>query len=174
MKAVPHSRNVVFTVGNELRGDDAVGPLLAQMLEDNPITGWEVIDGSSVPENHVHAVRRFSPERVLVVDAADMGLAPGEVRRVKEGDVARQFLMSTHSLPLSFLLAELKESVPCVDFLGVQPRDTSFMAPVTPQVQEAVARLYAWLRHGGDINHFAPCIDEPVPGGAVRDTAQER
>jgi hydrogenase 3 maturation protease len=141
---------VLFTVGNELRGDDAAGPLLARLLEEGPVDGWEVIDGASVPENHVHAVRRLKPGRVVVVDAADMGLSVGEIRRLSEKDVAQHFLMTTHSLPLSFVLESLKESITEVEFLGIQPQSTAFLAPVSPQVEEAVRLLYAWLQTGGD------------------------
>jgi hydrogenase 3 maturation protease len=143
-------RQVVFTVGNELRGDDAAGPLLARLLEEGPLEGWDVIDGSSVPENHVHAVRRLNPTRVVVVDAADMGLPVGEIRRIDERDVAQHFLMTTHSLPLSFVLASLKESITDVEFVGIQPRNTDFLAPVSPRIREAVESLYLWLREGGD------------------------
>ncbi|MDR0501028.1 MAG: hydrogenase maturation peptidase HycI [Coriobacteriales bacterium] len=146
--------NVVFTVGNELRGDDAAGPSLAELLERKPVTGWEVVDGSSVPENHVHAVRRLKPTRVLVVDAAEMGLMPGDVRRLSQELVASQFLMTTHSLPLSFLLESLKESVTEVEFLGIQPKDTSFLAPMCSEVAGAVTFIYDWLNSGANIEYF--------------------
>jgi hydrogenase 3 maturation protease len=150
---------VVFTVGNELRGDDAAGSLLAQKLEETPVPGWEVIDGSSVPENHVHAVRRLKPTRVVVVDAADMGIEPGGVRRLKQEQVAEQFLITTHSLPLSFLLESLKESITEVEFVGIQPKDTSFMGPVCPQIEVAVNELYQWLCDSADINDF-DCVND--------------
>lgn len=36
---------LVIAVGNEMMGDDGAGPLLARLMEENPIPGWEVIDG---------------------------------------------------------------------------------------------------------------------------------
>ena len=47
------SGKVVLTVGAVLRGDDAVGPLLAKMLEDDPIEGWDVLDGGQMPEDYL-------------------------------------------------------------------------------------------------------------------------
>lgn len=149
------SCSVLFTVGNELRGDDGAGPFLARMLETDPLRGWHVIDGSSVPENHVHAVRRLRPGRVVVVDAADMGIAPGEIRLIDEDEVGKHFLMTTHSLPLSFVLSALKESVPQVDFLGVQPKETSFFAAMTTPVHQAVEKLYGWIRDGANLSEFS-------------------
>ena len=45
------SKQVVFTVGNSLRGDDGAGSLLAELLQAEPAPDWVVIDGGSAPEN---------------------------------------------------------------------------------------------------------------------------
>ncbi|MDR1015087.1 MAG: hydrogenase maturation peptidase HycI [Coriobacteriales bacterium] len=144
------SGRVVFTVGNVLRGDDAVGPLLAKMLEHDPAPGWTVVDGGQMPEDELAVVRRMRPDFLLLVDAADMGDAAGTIRELDEEDVATGFLMTTHSLPMTFLLGNLKESCEEMTFLGIQPGDTSFFAPLTPPVRQAVESLYAWLQKGGD------------------------
>src|SRR5699024_12048969 len=102
------SRKVVLTVGAVLRGDDAVGPFLAKLLQEDPVDGWEVVDGGQTPEDEMAVVRRMSPDVLLVVDAAQMGEEPGTVKVVDEECVARDFLITTHSLPLSFLLGELR------------------------------------------------------------------
>ena len=83
-----------------LRGDDAAGPLLAKMLEDDPIEGWDVLDGGQMPEDYLSVVRRKEPDVLVMVDAAVMGLAAGSLRVLTEDDVARDFMMTTHSLPL--------------------------------------------------------------------------
>jgi hydrogenase 3 maturation protease len=144
------SGRVVFTVGNVLRGDDAAGPLLAKMLEGDPVEGWSVVDGGQTPEDELAVVRRLQPDFLLLVDAADMGEAVGAIRELDEEDVVTDFLMTTHSLPMTFLLGNLRESCGELLFLGVQPGDTSFFAPLTPPVRQAVESLYAWLQKGGD------------------------
>ncbi|MDR1082895.1 MAG: hydrogenase maturation peptidase HycI [Coriobacteriales bacterium] len=148
------SGRVVFTVGSVLRGDDAAGPLLAKMLENNPAEGWTVIDGGQTPEDELAVVRRMQPDFLLLVDAADMGEAVGTVCALDEDDVMTDFLMTTHSLPMTFLLGNLRESCRELLFLGIQPGDTSFFAPLTPPVRQAVESLYAWLREGGDVREF--------------------
>ena len=50
-------KKLVLTVGNEMMGDDAAGPHLAQMLRRNPLENWDVLNGGSVPENLLHKVR---------------------------------------------------------------------------------------------------------------------
>src|SRR5512141_1028477 len=94
---------LVFTVGNEMMGDDAAGPLLARKLEESPLDGWDVIDGGSSPENYVFKIRDLAPSEVLIVDSADMELEPGDVRHIDQDAIGALFLMTTHSLPLNYL-----------------------------------------------------------------------
>lgn len=142
---------VVFTVGNVLMGDDGAGPLLAELLEAESADGWTVIDGGSAPENVMHAVRRDAPERVVLVDAADMQLPAGEVRRIDKAQVAGSFLITTHAIPLDVLVASLEETVPEVTFVGIQPQRVEFFATMTPAVRSAVTDLHKRFRDGRDV-----------------------
>ncbi|CAH2605568.1 hydrogenase 3 maturation protease (plasmid) [Rhodovastum atsumiense] len=144
------TRGLVLTVGNSLMGDDGAGPLLAELLEAEPAEGWSVIDGGATPENVMHAVRAEAPERVLLVDAADMQLEPGAVRRIGEGDVARQFLINTHAIPLDVLIASIRETVPHVTFVGIQPVRVTFFGEMTPAVRAAVEDLHRRLVAGDE------------------------
>jgi hydrogenase 3 maturation protease len=146
--------DVVFTVGNSLRGDDGAGPLLAELLEATPAAGWTVINGEASPENHTHRVRALRPDRVLIVDAADMQLAAGEVRRLDENCVAEHFLMTTHAIPLNFLIASLKETIPEIMFLGVQPQATGFCAAMSQAVRIAVGMIHQKLVRGEGLELF--------------------
>jgi hydrogenase 3 maturation protease len=145
---------VIFTVGNDMRGDDGAGPLLAQLLEAEPAPGWAVVDGEASPENHLHRIRALSPGHVLIVDAADMGEEPGTIRLIDENCVADQFLITTHAIPLNFLIASLKESVSEIAFLGIQPRHTDFLVPMTEQVRQSIEALHRSLVDGFDIGTF--------------------
>lgn len=146
---------VVLTVGNSMMGDDGAGPLLAELMQRQPIPGWVVIDGGSAPENHAHEVRALAPAQVIVVDAADMGLAPGEVRLVDDACIADMFFMTTHNLPLNFLIEGLREDVPEVRFLGVQPGIVAFSFPMSEAVRDAVTAIHATLAAGGDATAWA-------------------
>ncbi|MFO7172950.1 MAG: hydrogenase maturation peptidase HycI [Bacillota bacterium] len=139
---------LVMTVGNELMGDDAAGPLLARRLSEAPIPGWTVLDCGPVPENHLHRVREMAPDLVVVVDACEMGLPPGSVRRIPEGRIAGEFFLTTHRLPLSFVLGALRELGAEVLLVGIQPRAVAFGLPVSPEVERAVAEVYEGLRAG--------------------------
>lgn len=151
---------LVFTVGNRLMGDDAAGPLLAERLLRDPLPAWDVLDGGSAPENLLHVVRGLAPQRLLLVDAADMDLAPGELRFIEGGKLEDPFLMTTHTLPLSYLVQALEEFVPRVDLLGIQPDLVAFGYPVSPAVMDAVERLYTSLSQGDLAWHHLPLPSE--------------
>jgi hydrogenase 3 maturation protease len=141
-------KGLVITVGNELMGDDGAGPLLARLLEREQLPGWEVIDGGSAPENSLYRVRDLKPEVIVVVDACEMDLEPGSIRLVSERDIASQFILSTHRLPLSFFISALKELVPNVYFVGIQPAIVAFGLPISPEIRQAVETVYQKLKTG--------------------------
>jgi len=148
---VMFTEQVILTVGNGMMGDDAAGPMLSSLLQQAPAPGWQVVDGGSAPENVLHRVRAIAPQRVLVVDATEMELAPGEVRLVDDRMIAEQFIITTHDMPLSFMAA-LRESVPEVHLLGIQPSLVAFGYPVSAAVQAAVTDVHARLRNGASFD----------------------
>ncbi|POZ60843.1 hydrogenase maturation peptidase HycI [Chromobacterium alticapitis] len=138
--------DLILAVGNSMMGDDGAGPMLADLMKQKPLAGWEVEDGGSAPENAAHRIAARAPRRVVLVDAADMGLAPGEIRRVPPEALAEMFIMSTHDLPLSFLMERLAQTAQQVEFVGIQPDLVAFYCPMTEPVRQAVDTLYAALR----------------------------
>ncbi|MGR4050942.1 hydrogenase maturation peptidase HycI [Kosakonia cowanii] len=145
--------DVLLCVGNSMMGDDGAGPLLAEICAAKPAGEWLVIDGGSAPESDVAAIRDLRPTRLLLVDATDMGLNPGEIRVVNPDDIADMFMMTTHNMPLNYLIDQLKEDVGEVIFLGIQPDIVGFCYPMTPPVKAAVETIYqrldGWQGQGG-------------------------
>jgi hydrogenase 3 maturation protease len=56
--------------------------------------------------------------------------------------------MTTHTLPLSFLIEALREFVPRVDLIGIQPGVIAFGFPMSEEVRLAVEQVYADLQNG--------------------------
>lgn len=137
--------NVVLAVGNSMMGDDGAGPLLAELMTETPIEGWTVVNGGSAPENVTHQIRALKPNRLVIVDATDMELTPGDIRIVNPDDIAEMFFMSTHNMPLNFLIDQLREDIDEVIFLGVQPDVVMFYFPMTEKVTQAVHVIYQRL-----------------------------
>jgi len=141
-------KGLVLAVGNSLMGDDGAGPLLAELMKEKPIQGWDVIEGELVPENMVHLLRDRSPQRVLVVDASDMDLPPGTTCLINDDMLADPFFITTHTLPLTFLIEAIRDFVPKVDLLGIQPELIAFGYPMSSSVRGAVHQLYLQLAAG--------------------------
>ncbi|HFJ4329832.1 hydrogenase maturation peptidase HycI [Serratia liquefaciens] len=145
--------DVLLCVGNCMMGDDGAGPLLAELCADHPPAGWQVIDGGAAPENDIGHIRELRPDRLVIVDATDMGLAPGETRVIDEKDIAAMFIMTTHNLPLNFLIDQLREDIAEITFIGIQPEVVAFYYPISAAVKQAVTvlhqRLFHWADNGG-------------------------
>jgi hydrogenase 3 maturation protease len=139
-------KKLVLTVGNGMMGDDGAGALLARMLSDAPLNDWEVLNGGSAPENLLYQVRALAPEYILVVDAADMDLPAGMIRRIQDNCLDDPFLLTTHTLPLTYLIQSLREFAPQVELLGIQPEIVAFGYPISPAVKQAVAQVYEDLK----------------------------
>lgn len=63
------------------------------------------------------------------------------------------FIMTTHNMPLSFLIDQLRADIPDITFIGIQPEVVAFYYPIGPAVQQAVKTLHQrlghWQAHGG-------------------------
>ncbi len=134
---------VLLGVGNPLARDDAVGVWVAERLEAE---GWVSIPARQAPENFLGKIERLSPELLVVVDAVEMGLPPGEIRRIP-AERAESLWGSTHSLPLTFLLSRLGERCRVV-FIGIQPKDLSLGDGLSPEVREGAERLLRIIEEG--------------------------
>ena len=137
-------------------GDDGAGPYLYQLLTENPLSDWEVIDGGSAPENVAHQIRQLRPKRLLIVDAADMELPPGKIRIIDKDAIAELFFVSTHNMPLNFLIEQLEEDIAEIVFVGIQPDLVSFGFPMTETVRDSVQFLYDFLREGRTLDEIPP------------------
>ena len=72
---------VVFAIGNPSRGDDAIGPVLAERLEAAGLTGVEVILDFQLQIEH--ALDLEGRRLAVFVDAAVDAAAPYELRQVQ-------------------------------------------------------------------------------------------
>ena len=137
------AERVLIGVGNPLGRDDGVGVYVAQALSGAP--GWRVIPAGPFLENALGLVKRERPELLVIVDAANMGLPPGEFRRLPL-ESAPRMLGSTHGLPLDFLLGLLKDAAREVTLVGIQPRDLSLGQGLTPEVRKGADELISLLQ----------------------------
>lgn len=145
------TRIAIVGIGNTLRSDDAAGILVARRLKVSrlfrDLETVLVIDAGHAPENSTAALRQFSPDLVLLIDAAEMGEEPGSVR-VIEMDEIEGLSASTHSLPLSMLARYLNLECKCdVTLLGIQPASIDLGESVGGEVLNAVDAIVEVVRN---------------------------
>ncbi|HZW03793.1 MAG TPA: hydrogenase maturation peptidase HycI [Anaerolineaceae bacterium] len=141
----PSERLAVVGIGSELNGDDAAGVLVVRALRAvlQGDADLLLIDAGPAPENFTGSLRRFGPDRVLLVDAADMGAEPGEVAYVPWQE-SEGFSASTHTLPISVFGEYIAGELGCeVALIGIQPAHLDFDRPVSAAVQAAVRAVAA-------------------------------
>jgi len=107
-------------IGNRDGGDDAIGPYVADRLKND----FTVLDCGTTPENYTSVVKKHNPKNLVIIDAAEMNLNPGEVRIVPKEKIG-VMTISTHGIPVSVLIGYLERSVENIVFIGIQPETMS-------------------------------------------------
>ena len=154
-------RIVIMGIGNELRADDAAGVLVARrLLACECVTEKEdrirVVQAEHAPENATWELRGFAPHLILLVDAAEMGEAPGTIRWIEMENI-EGMSASTHSLPLSMLSRYLVLEFNCpVALLGIQPASNDLGEPVGAEVLHAVDEIVDGILDGICKTEFSP------------------
>ena len=139
---------LVIGLGNSLRGDDGVGVRVAQILAAQALPDdVEVVDGGTQGLGIVNLME--GRQRVILVDAADVGIDSGEFVRFTL-DEARLLgddrHLSVHAAGLrdALLLAQALEVLPDeVVIFGVQPVNLEWDSTLSPQVEAALPSLVA-------------------------------
>ena len=142
-KAEKPVRLAVLGIGHELCGDDAVGVRLAGMLR--PLAAGKervlVIEAGPAPENFTGPLRRFQPDLVLLVDAAQLDGRPGAIGWLDLQSTGGMSA-SSHTLPLHILVSYLVAELGCqVALIGIQPEQTFADGPLTARVQAAAQEV---------------------------------
>jgi hydrogenase 3 maturation protease len=143
-----HNEIIFLCIGNEMRGDDAVGPLIAQNLAQifNEQKDIKVINAETVPENYTGLIRKENPSHIIFIDAVEMKLNPGHIRLVYRDEIA-DYSISTHAMPLSFMIKYLESFTDAkILLIGIQPKNIEMSHPISEEVKKSVYRLTRILK----------------------------
>jgi hydrogenase maturation protease len=134
---------LLLGMGNPMRGDDAIGHLLAESLESLDTEGFRAHAVGTAIENAMSWIRQTAGGAVLLVDAVfDESLAEGSWAFYPQ-EMLDSMCHSTHSIPLSMLISFWQNEIPGLQvyFLGVGIRNNSEMAPLSPALQQTLSSL---------------------------------
>lgn len=154
---------VVIGCGNILRGDDAAGPILIRQLYTRGVPdGVRLVDGGTAGMDVAFAMR--GAERVVIVDAAATGAAPGTIYRVPASEIEDPPPMDglhshnfrwDHALSLAHWLLG-PECPTDITVLLVEGESYEPGAPLSPVVDQAVGKIADLV-----VEHF-PCDDDSL------------
>jgi hydrogenase 3 maturation protease len=143
---------VIMGIGNELKGDDAIGIYVVKKLmrhfnKDGEIINIKnlyLINAGTVPDFFTDILKEIKPTHILIVDCALMDKEVGEVKIIKEDEIIN-YSFSTHTLPLSIIVKYLKKFINAeIIILGIQPKIIDF-CPISEEVKLSGDKLVEML-----------------------------
>ncbi len=136
---------MIVTAGNSLRNDDGVGPFIAAGLKQFKNNKFILVDAGMTPENSIDEVISARPGKVVFIDAADFGGAPGEIRIVPEESIS-DFTLSTHVFPLSAIARIAGEDTgAAVFFICIQITNASLGETICKEVLNSARLIIDFL-----------------------------
>lgn len=143
---VPMKPILILGLGNPLCGDDGVGCEIVQALAGRALPpDVEVMDGGTPGIGLLNLLE--GRRRVILVDAAEMGRAPGSVARFRPDEARLGGSAGGSSLHRSgagaalALARALDLTLPELVVFGVQPARVGWGLGLSPEVQAVVAHV---------------------------------
>lgn len=138
----------IVGVGSDIMQDDKAGVDVSLSLEkkfgqENPRV--RVFTTYTTPENFTKDIMDFRPDHIVIVDAADLGIKPGEIINLPI-DRITDFSVGTHKLSLVMMIRFLKETFnPSFSVIAIQYKSIELGEKMTREVKFAVKKVTAFL-----------------------------
>lgn len=146
----PRSRVLVLGLGNEFRGDDGVGRVLARRLREAAWPGVAVREESG--EGAVLMEAWKDADAVILVDAVQSVDAPGTIHRLDaraQSMPSKFFHYSTHAFSVAEaveLARALNQLPPRLVIYGIEGGDFTAGEQLSPEVAAAVDEVLGRVR----------------------------
>lgn len=143
------SRVAIIGIGNPMMGDDGIGPWLVSQLEGSGLKA-DLIDVGTGGMELVHMLARY--DAVIIIDAVDMDLSPGESRVFSPDEVVslretRGYSLHDWDLMRSIAIsAELGEAPERILLFAVQPGSVSMGEVLSPALEKRIPTYIQGIR----------------------------
>lgn len=142
---------VILGIGNDIRGDDGLGPYIIEELsrkkeeiqENSDIDSifdldcLFLINGGSVPENFTSKIKSYDPSHIILIDASLMNKESGDIEIVNKENISNVSI-STHSMSLAYLIKFLELEKPFeILFIGIEPEIMDLSFELSEKIQKA-------------------------------------
>ncbi len=130
---------IILGVGNSLKRDDWIGCYATKILKKKlKRKHVEFIIGGVSPESWIGKITRAKPTKVIILDAVDMGIKPGQIKVIDLKKII-QTLPTTHKPPLRILIDYLGKTTDAeIKIIGIQPKNISFGERMSREMKNAI------------------------------------
>ena len=133
---------VLAGIGNTIRQDDYVGLKIVENLQGKLPQNICLLVCETVPESYLLDIEAFNPTHVLLIDAAFMGLKPGEANLVDAEKITEFPPITTHILPLKIFCDYIKKATGAkIGLLLIEPECMEFGEGLSAEVEATSERL---------------------------------
>lgn len=144
-------RVAIAGIGNILRGDDGLGPKFIELLKAKEISA-ALFDCGTAPENYIFPILSTSCETVVLIDAADLGMAPGGAKILDLHEISTVSFSTHNPSPRLFtdLLKTGRDGLN-IFVVSVQPKTTALGAGLSREVLaglDLLAGIFQEALHG--------------------------
>jgi len=140
---------VILGIGNTLRSDDGAGSILAARLKNK--TSFLALDAGPNPENYLGKIIQEKPDNIVIIDAVDLDISPGEFRVLEAQDVNTTHLFSTHNASIALTINYLQSNLRTdIIILFIQPKSIAFGDNLSSEVSSALDKLEEFFLQAGD------------------------
>lgn len=142
-------KTMVLGLGNILMGDDGIGVRVVERLQ-GAVPGAEVLDGATSGLSLLEKLTAY--EKVIVVDAVQMGKMPGEAARFSAEEILglpENQNFSLHEIGLAEVLKigrSLNEKFDNLVVIGVQPKDLNQGERLSPEVEAKIPEVVEMVK----------------------------
>ncbi|MCM8766946.1 MAG: hydrogenase maturation peptidase HycI [Candidatus Omnitrophica bacterium] len=134
---------VILGIGNRLKGDDAVGSIIAEKLKEKiKNKNILVIDAENIPENYIEVIKKNKPSLILIIDSVDFNSTPGDFRIFKIDEI-KDTTISTHNLSLSLLKILFEDTE--IYIMGIQPEKIKIGEEISFNVLKAIDKIISFF-----------------------------
>jgi len=143
------NNTLVLGLGNTLLKDDGIGVRVIEKLEGENLKA-EIRNGATLGFSLFETLK--NSEKVIVIDAVDMGEPPGAIARFSAKELlslpaSKKF--SLHEIGLLEILKigrSLNEDFSNVVVIGIQPRDLSHGEELSPEVEKVIHKIIEMIK----------------------------
>lgn len=142
----------IVGIGNELRGDDAIGGFIISLLEkDRDFAddgGIKLYNAGQDPFFIISIIEKS--ERVIIIDCAMMNRNPGDYEIMDYEGIKhnKDHLRSLHSFSVADAVSIGLELYPGRDirFIGIQPKNTAVKLGISPELLSRTGKIIKCIK----------------------------